>query len=77
MRAAHMGLLSNYLDFPLETHSPNSLLAADIIPSRMPFLHGVARVPQRAAKPCHEDHGPGEQAHTGHIKPGSRWLSAL
>lgn len=37
-RAAHMGLLNNYLDFPLETHSPSSLLAADIISSRTPFF---------------------------------------
>lgn len=29
MTAAHMGLLNNYLDFPLESHNSNSLLAAE------------------------------------------------
>lgn len=37
MRAAHMGLWNNYLDFPLETHNPSSLLAADSIPAERHF----------------------------------------
>lgn len=64
MRAAHTGLLNNYLDFPLENHSPNSLLAAE----RHHFQqNGVCPRcrghPTDTCKLCHKGHCPGETPH--------------
>ena len=69
MRAAHMGLLNNYLDFPLENHSPNSLLAAETsFPAEcLFFFHDVKHIPQIPAKLCHSSLCPGESPHNVNV----------
>lgn len=69
MRAAHMGLLSNYLDFPLENHSPNSLLAAETsFPAEcLFFFHDVKHIPRISAKLCHSSLCPGESPHNVNV----------
>lgn len=60
MRAAHMGLLNNYLDLPLENHNPNFLLAAETSFLAEHHSYTVWRDPT-AAKLWPEDHCVGEQ----------------